>query len=566
MTRKRIIVETISFCLLLLILFVSSFLALFFTSRDALYKEIKNVAVVTERLFNGEDVSTGQEAVDAFRQVEDYRVSILQRDKDGYEILFDSKDMKEATEEPEEILDGNVGTFVTRTSSYGYPMVYYAIGDKEKPQYYIRVAIEESVATKLSREFLLYGSILLLLLMAAYVFYRCWNYSRMVKPLKDQVERLLYVAGSPERKVEDENDLGLITGAIDDVARQLDRRIDELEREKEKTQLILDSIKQGFLAVSQEGRIILLNRKAAALFGYRQEEALSKDFHILSAGEEFAALVERALRDGKDSGHVDVTVEGRIYQCDVMALRDCWFGETRGGAAVLFLDVTEERNLVQIKTDFFANASHELKTPLTSILGYQEMLSAGLLTTDEEKREAIEISLREARKMKDLLNDMLTISRLENEKQMGEAVDFNLQEILRSLLEDAMPRIKAKGLQLETHLESYPLKANLQDVEKIFGNLIDNAIKYNRDGGKLILKMDAKKREVQVTDTGIGIKEENLSRIFERFYRVDNSKTLQNVEGTGLGLSIVKHICQRYGYRVEVRSVYGQGSTFVVRT
>ena len=566
MTRKRIIIETAVFCLTLLILFVCAFLSFFFISRDALYEEIENVASVSERLFDGNDLSTGEETMDAFRGEKDYRISIIQRDKEGYEILYDSLGMTQSNEEPKEILGGNVGTFVTRKSSYGYPMVYYAISDKENPQYYVRVAIKESTATKLARDFLLYGLTLLVLLMLSYIFYRCWNYARMVKPLQDQVERLLYVAHSPERKIQGDNDVGLITQAIDDVGKQLDQRIQDLEREKEKTQLILDSIKQGFLAVSQEGRIILLNRKAALLFGYRQEEALGKDFHILSAGEEFASLVEKGIREGTDQGHVDIMVEGRIYQCDVMSLKDCWFGETRGGVAVLFLDVTKERNLVRIKTDFFANASHELKTPLTSILGYQEMLSAGFLTTDEEKKEAVDISLREAKKMKDLLNDMLTISRLENGKMTGEVVDFDLEGVLRSLLQDAAPRIKERDLQLETHLESYPLHANVQEVEKIFSNLIDNAIKYNHEGGKLVVCMNRKAHKVMVTDTGIGIKEENLSRIFERFYRVDNSKTLQNVEGTGLGLSIVKHICQKYGYHVEVRSVYGQGSTFTVHT
>ena len=566
MTRKRTIIETVIFCFILLALFLVSFLSLYFTSRDALYKEIENVAYVAERLFDGNDPSSGEDAVQAFQGVEDYRVSILLREGEGYEILYDSKDMMDSSGEPEEIISGNVGTVVIRTSSYGYPMVYFAVSDRENAKYFVRAAIPESLATQLARDFLLYGSILLVLIMLAYVFYRYWNYSRVVKPLKDQVERLLYLAGDHERRIDSEGNLSLITEAVDDVSLQLNRRIGELEREKEKTSVILDSIRQGFLAVSQEGRIILLNRKAARLFGYRQEEALSKDFHILSAGEEFAQLVEKGIRERKDQGHVDITIEGRIYQCDVMALHDCWIDETHGGVAVLFLDVTEERNLVKIKTDFFANASHELKTPLTSILGYQEMLSAGILSTEDERKDAVERSIHEAKKMKEMLNDMLTISRLENGDREGVMERFDLKDVIEGLLRDAAPRFKERQIRLEARLENYPLLARREDVEKVFSNLIDNGIKYNREGGRLVVVLDPSRRRITVTDTGIGIKEENLSRIFERFYRVDNSKTLKNVEGTGLGLSIVKHICQKYGYRVDVHSTYGQGTTFVVRT
>lgn len=565
MTKKRVVLESIAFCLVTLLLFVAAFLSFFFASRNALHSEIEDIVTVAENIFDGSEKS-GEGLLSYFDGETDYRVSVIQKDgTDDYTILYDSEGLYLSSEKATELVKENLGTFVTRKSSYGYPMVYYAVQDSDAPDYFIRVAIPEDAATRVSRDFLIYGSVVLAILLLAYAIYKYRNYLYSIKPLRDQVERLLYLAGASSEKLGQGDDMSLITEAIDDVSSELDRKIGDLEKEKEKTKTILDSINQGFLVLSDDGKIVLFNRKVGSLFGYTEKEALHKDFHILSAGDEFSRMVERCLKDRKDSGHIDITVAGRIYQCDIMSLEEDWIDGSSGGAAILFLDVTEERNLVRIKTDFFANASHELKTPLTAILGYQEMMDAGLFTTEAEKKDAVERTIHEAKKMKEMLSDMLTISRLEN-GQRGEKEEFDLSDLIRHLLEEMEVRIAKRHIQLDLRLQPYPITAVKGDMEKIFGNLIDNAIKYNKDGGTIRIVMDPERQSVEVSDTGIGIKPENLSRIFERFYRVDNSKTLNNVEGTGLGLSIVKHIAQSSGYRVNVRSVYGQGTTFVVRT
>lgn len=565
MTKRKIILEAVIFCLVLLVLFLSAFLTFFLVSENVLEENIRSVSNVAEKVFDGNDPSTGEKTVSYFDDAGEYRISIITKTADGYQILYDSEDMLQSDAMAEELQPENVGKFITRKSSYGYNMVYYAVHDKENPTYFIRVSVSESAATSVSRNFLIYGSLVMAILMGSYIVFKYRDYNRSVKPLRDQVERLLYLAGYPSDRLGEGEDLSLIADAIDEVSSELDKKITDLQNEKEKTKMILDSMSQAFLAVSGNGQIVLFNRKASEMFGYSEKEALRKDYHILSAGEDFSAHVEKCLKERKDGRHFDIQMKGRTYQCNVMALNFPWIDHLKSGAAILVMDVTEERNLVKIKTDFFANASHELKTPLTAILGYQEMLDNGLLTTPEEKQEAVRMTIREAKKMREMLSDMLTISRLENGTQT-QASDVEISALIQSILEDMQPKILENHISIDLKLEEYHVHADRGDIEKIFSNLIDNAIKYNKPNGMISIEMNPRDGYITVSDTGIGIKEEHLSRIFERFYRVDNSKTLKNVEGTGLGLAIIKHICQKYGYRIEVRSTFGQGTTFILRT
>ncbi len=248
-----------------------------------------------------------------------------------------------------------------------------------------------------------------------------------------------------------------------------------------------------------------------------------------------------------------------------MSLNYSWTLDDSTGLAILIMDVTEERNLSKTKSDFFSNASHELKSPLTSILGYQEMIDAGIFTTEEDKKDAVKKTIKEAKRMKAILADMCTINKLENEKQ-EDIQKIDLKDSITLSLESLDPAIKKMGLTVNADLKEYPVVSNQSDMDKLFQNLLSNAVKYNRKKGSIIIKMDPLKKFISIKDTGIGIKEENLPRIFERFYRVDNSRGENSIEGTGLGLAIVKHICKLYDFKVEVKSVFGEGTEFIIRT
>ena len=229
--------------------------------------------------------------------------------------------------------------------------------------------------------------------------------------------------------------------------------------------------------------------------------------------------------------------------------------------------MTESLRLAQIRKDFVANVSHELKTPLTAIRGYAETLEDGALAKPELALRFVRSILEQCERLSNLLRDLLTLSRLESHPAPArEAVD--LAKSARRALEILAPQARARevGIALSTEDGLPVVLGDGGELERLLLNLIENAVKYNRPGGEVEVRLSAEGSEVllEVQDTGIGIPADALDRIFERFYRVDKGRS-RNQGGTGLGLSIVKHAARSHGGRVEVDSRLGKGSVFRVR-
>ena len=557
MSKKRTIIESIVVCLFFLLIFILTLLGIFLASSERTEDELNNSVTVAEALFDSNDVEGSKDRLAVFEGTT-VRVSVITKTNGGYVIEYDSWDQYLAEGNAEELETGNIGKPVTRESSYGYDMVYLVVLNKENPVYYIRVAIAVSEATSLSLNFLIYGTIILVIIIAGYVVYKVYDYSHQMKPIKNEIQRLAYSAGLNTDTFNDD-DLALLEESIDAVSDEIAKKISDLEVEQEKTELILNSIMQGFFAVSSQGTIILFNRAAAEIFSYSQTEALGKDYHILVLGDLFDSKIDEIIKEGREIQPFDISKDGRIYHIDAVALSHSL--NSGGGAAFLIRDATDEINSQQMKNDFFANASHELKTPLTSILCNLEMLHDGLFDTDDEKNEAVENTIEQAKKMRSLLADMITVSRLENEASV-KTEELDVEDSLESAVKTNKVYAQTKNITIETDTEPTFVKADRRDIERLVNDLVDNAVKYGKQGGHVWISL--RDGVLSVRDDGIGISEENMSRIFERFYRVDNSKGENSVEGTGLGLSIVKHICLRYGYKVDVDSHLGEGSTFRV--
>ena len=361
----------------------------------------------------------------------------------------------------------------------------------------------------------------------------------------------------------DVNDLNILAKSIDLVSSSLDEKISDLETEKKKLRMILDSMPIGLVAISGEEKITFVNRYASKLFNYDEQNILNKDYHVLFIDQGYSDKIQRALEIKRDISPFTFTYHGRIYQVTIVSLPYSWSPNTPSGVISFLADVTEEKTLDKTKADFFANASHELKTPLTSVIGYLELVENDFISDPKEQKTAIQKAIKEAKKMRELLADMLTINQLENvDKKPVEDVD--IEEIIENYLDILAPKIQEKKLTVHKSISSYIISANRLDMEKLFGNLIDNAVKYNKDNGEITIVLDETKHIFKISDTGIGIRQEQLPHIFERFYRVDNSRIKSNIEGTGLGLAIVKHICHSYGFQIEVSSTFGQGTSFTI--
>jgi two-component system phosphate regulon sensor histidine kinase PhoR len=235
----------------------------------------------------------------------------------------------------------------------------------------------------------------------------------------------------------------------------------------------------------------------------------------------------------------------------------------RMGCVGVFHDVSELRRLERIRREFVANASHELKTPLTAIRGLAETLLAGSVPPDQA-RSQLEVIVRNAERLESLISDMMELSRIESRRVALQRSEVDVARLARALLTDLEPRLSARALTAEVRdTDAAPAWADRRAVEQVISNLLDNAAKYTDPGGRIHVEIGARADAVQVavSDTGIGIPPEDQARIFERFYRVDESRS-RALGGTGLGLSIVKHLVQSMGGEIRLESEAGVGTTF----
>jgi two-component system phosphate regulon sensor histidine kinase PhoR len=235
----------------------------------------------------------------------------------------------------------------------------------------------------------------------------------------------------------------------------------------------------------------------------------------------------------------------------------------RAGTVAVFRDVSEMRRLDQVRRDFIANASHELKTPLTAIGGFAETLLQNDLG-NEDRHRYVEIIARNARRMSNLVDDLLTLSKIEAGSARTEGSDVDVDDLARGLLDDLAQRLEVENIEVKLHSSASAVaRADRRAVEQILSNLLDDALKYTDARGRIDFEIETKDDElvISIEDTGHGIPPEDQSRIFERFYRVDAARS-RALGGTGLGLSIVKHLVQSMGGEVRVESVPGKGSRF----
>ena len=227
--------------------------------------------------------------------------------------------------------------------------------------------------------------------------------------------------------------------------------------------------------------------------------------------------------------------------------------------ALLIIDVSKDNEMVIMKKEFFANASHELKSPLTTIIGYQELIKSKMITKKVDLEKINLATLKEANRMKNIVLDMLDLSKLEYE-QNKEIDNINLKDVINDVIKNLETQKASKNIKITPELKDFSLNINKDDAYKLINNLILNAINYNKENGSINIKLDDK---LIISDTGIGISELDLPHIFERFYRVDKARSKDN-SGTGLGLAIVKHICLNYKFKISVESKIDIGTTFTI--
>jgi len=328
---------------------------------------------------------------------------------------------------------------------------------------------------------------------------------------------------------------------------------------------------EGVIAVDLQGRIMNINEAAARLFDVDPENCVGMMMEEISRNPMLAGFVRRALHE-QDTFEEDMNIRVGTGDNRILNLRSSSLLGTNGkriGTLLVIADVTRVRELENMRRDFVANVSHEIKTPITAIKGFVETLLDGALENPDDALRFLGIIEKHTRRLEALVEDLLTLSRIEQEGEFAKTAfqEFNLRGVLNSALQLCLTKAEAKGIKVLLNCpEALPVKGNASQIEQAVVNLLDNAINYSPRESSIRVnarKEDAETVTISVTDQGCGIAPEHIQRIFERFYRVDKGRS-RAAGGTGLGLAIVKHIVQAHGGKISVESTPGKGSTFTI--
>jgi two-component system phosphate regulon sensor histidine kinase PhoR len=392
---------------------------------------------------------------------------------------------------------------------------------------------------------------------------------RITRPLAEirrGAERFARGDLSLELPMPETEELVSLAQTLNHMAAQLDDRINTILRQRQEQEAVLASMVEGVLAVDSRARIISLNQAARILLGIEQAEVEQRSISEVVRNPDLQWFVTRVLATVEPIDG-EVVLRGddeRILQVHGTILRDAQ-GKTLGVLIVLH-DITQLRKLENARRDFVANVSHELKTPITSIKGFVETLREGAINEPENAREFLKIIGRQVDRLHEIIEDLLSLSRIEQEAEQGKIIlsGRRIMGVAQAAVQVCAGRATAKDVRIDLECpEEMRALVNGPLLEQALVNLIDNAIKYSSPGStvKLEAARSGNSVVVHVRDQGVGIAAEHLPRLFERFYRVDPSRS-RKVGGTGLGLAIVKHIAQAHGGRVTVESTPGKGSVF----
>ena len=328
----------------------------------------------------------------------------------------------------------------------------------------------------------------------------------------------------------------------------------EVSGKKEELQSIISSIREGLLVLDQKGKIILSNESMKKILA--DQDFDGKLYWEVVREPQFSDLINRVMKEAQSVSD-EIVLQGKTFSCSAASLG------SHKELVLIFHDITENKKLEKIKKDFVVNVSHELRTPLTAIKGFVETLEEDI---DNKNRNYLSIIRRNTDRLINIVEDLLILSQLEEKGAALQVDEIDTAKIIEHIHRIFEPKLKEKGLTLtiESKNDIPLIKADAFKLEQVFVNSIVNAVKYTEKGGiRILLEHRNHHVAIAVEDTGIGIPREHLSRIFERFYVVDASRSRQ-MGGTGLGLSIVKHIVLLHNGTIDVESTPGKGTKFII--
>lgn len=523
---------------------------------NRLETQMKRDVIMEARYIEAGIELAGTEYLDTLSQktrgLSQNRITLISQDGTVlYDNIKDSGAMVNHADRPEVISALEKGTGeITRTSdTLAEKTYYYAIHLSDGNV--IRVA--NTTKSVLSSVVRLIPSLSLVVLYISFLSMVMADSQtkRIVKPINE-----LDLEHPEGGRVYDE--LAPLIGKVEKQRRTIQNQINTLKAKQREFTAITENMNEGFIVVGKKAEVVSYNTSAMKILGVDEQYAKENGINILSFNRSqiFRRAVDNALEGHNSEQNMDIA--GRCYQIIANPVTES--GEVTG-AIIVILDVTEKQEREKLRREFSANVSHELKTPLTSISGYAEIMKNGLVKPEDMKRFSESI-YKEAQRMITLIGDIIKLSRLDENQVDLDRTSVDLYQIAQGVVDRLKGHAKERGVTLELRGESEVVNGTAQILDEMIHNLCDNGIKYNRDDGTVVVTIgrEAGHSFVSVADKGIGIPEADKDRVFERFYRVDKSHSKQ-IGGTGLGLSIVKRGAMFHNARVEMDSKEGVGTT-----
>lgn len=394
--------------------------------------------------------------------------------------------------------------------------------------------------------------------------------ARYTKPIEAATKVAIELAkGNYKARVyeDPQDETSMLSQSLNVLARNLQEITRSQEMQKDRLRTLIENMGSGLILIDSRGYINLINRAYKEIFHINPSDYLHRLYYEAFEHKEVIKLVEEIFMTEvkvRKQLLLEVDIERRhfdVYGAPIIGTNDEW-----RGIVLVFHDITELKKLEQMRKDFVANVSHELKTPITSIKGFTETLLDGAMHNEETLEYFLSIILKESDRLQSLIHDLLELSKIEQHGFELELQTINIVQMLKEIIIILQGKAEAKEIILESLSEKDVfIQGDLNRLKQVFINLINNAIAYTPKAGKVQAIIEEKNDEVlvHIKDTGIGIEEKEIPRIFERFYRIDKARS-RNSGGTGLGLAIVKHLVEAHHGYITVKSKVGKGTTFTV--
>lgn len=555
MKKKIIVTNVIIVVFALLILFLSGI-----SITKSIYKKQAEERIIDVANIYAENYTSSDKVVK--NVPEDYRVTVV--DKSG-KVLSDSETADVSNMENhidrEEIvaaLHGKPVAVTRRSDTTNKDMVYSAVKvDLSADDYvFVRVSTPVDSVNLYATSTILPNFYVLIAAIIAAVILSVVLTKSLVKPMAEIKNNLIALNNgtfTPSTPSEKDPEINKMLSEINDIGEKLSDTITTVSEDNKKLDYILNNVSDGIVVITREGNIEVMNDNAKLVFDVKND-AISSNYTVLSANEKFISAVSDAVNERINKVFEFTTAAHDVYLTSIRCLD--------GGMTIIVLsDITAVKHGEEIRSEFFANASHELKTPLTAIKGFNDVI--GMKSKDGDIRTLSAKIDKEVNRVVSLIDDMLNLSKLETTKTpIVEKVD--LVAVAYDAEESISALARNKNVNIEISGEGV-VEMEKDHAYELVKNLMENAVRYNEDGGHVFVSVDEKSDKVtlKVKDDGIGIDEENQSRIFERFYRVNKSRS-RETGGTGLGLSIVKHVAELYDAKLTLSSTLGAGTEITV--